>query len=410
MIRKLSLVISLLLGAFISLQAQALREGDRFYDGSTLYTVREIRMEKYIYMSDASGEEELTLEQWGDTPGVYRLRPSRNADDPKYGAEFGCRINCVSQPDNKYLEVIGDNDIILKVLPFVRPMEDIAAGSLWYGGALVFDAKPEEDGCVRMMAMSEGEEHEFLLIPAAAGTDVFSVLEGQEGVMNDYENAKYARRIRRDGLDVICFYDWRSRLTDVIQSTQNWDAQALNVKQWMALLCGKYTTEGGADVVLKEDRIVYRGKEFPLKPVTFNGLVTGVIDFGAAGGPYTGRLEAVPTRDGLLLTEVKMNDGEPWFERTVSSYALKWAGDQSRFGFAREILLIGMLHRFDKPLLRVMRNAILAAHGYVFQSKDLKTYFEAQPWYHPAANNASVKLSLPEQLNVALIQAAERAE
>jgi len=35
---------------------------------------------------------------------------------------------------------------------------------------------------------------------------------------------------------------------------------------------------------------------------------------------------------------------------------------------------------------------------------------KAQPWYHPAANNASIKLSLLEQLNVSLIQAAERAE
>ncbi|MBQ9660247.1 MAG: YARHG domain-containing protein [Bacteroidales bacterium] len=60
--------------------------------------------------------------------------------------------------------------------------------------------------------------------------------------------------------------------------------------------------------------------------------------------------------------------------------------------------------------LRPSRNAILASHGYVFQSKDLKAYFEAQPWYTPAESNASVKLSLLEQLNVALIQAAERAE
>ena len=57
-----------------------------------------------------------------------------------------------------------------------------------------------------------------------------------------------------------------------------------------------------------------------------------------------------------------------------------------------------------------MRTAILAAPGYVFKSKDLKTYFEAQPWYTPAASNASVTLSLLEQLNIALIQSAERAE
>jgi hypothetical protein len=57
-----------------------------------------------------------------------------------------------------------------------------------------------------------------------------------------------------------------------------------------------------------------------------------------------------------------------------------------------------------------MRNAILAAHGQVFRSKDLKAYFEAQPWYQPASGNAAIQLSLLEQLNLALIQAAERQE
>ena len=396
--KYLYLIISLLFGTFALMQAQAIREGDRFYDGFTLYTVREIRLGTIIYRADASGEEELTLEQWGNSPGVYRLRPSRNAEDPKYGAEFGCRVNYVSHPDNKYLEVIGDNDQVLQVLPLVRRMDDLAAGSLWYDGSLVFDANPDEDGSVRMTAMSEGEEHEVLLTPAAAGTDLFEVSDGPNGAVNKFEDAAYARRLRQDGLDVICFYDKRNRLTDVMQATQTWNSQELNVKQWLALICGKYKTEGGRDLVLED-----------LKPVTFNGMVTGVVDFGDAG-PFVGKMEAVPTQDGLLLTEVKMEDGEPWFERTVSSFALKWAGDQSRFGFTRDILLIGVLHRYDKPLLRVMRNAILAAHGYTFQSKDLKTYFEAQPWYHPAANNASVKLSLLEQLNVSLIQAAERAE
>ena len=105
-----------------------------------------------------------------------------------------------------------------------------------------------------------------------------------------------------------------------------------------------------------------------------------------------------------------MEDGEPWFERTAAYFNLKWAGKRSRFDFASHTLLVGGLQRYDKQLLRVMRNAILASHGYVFRSKDLRTYFEAQPWYTPAASNASVKLSLLEELNIALIQAAERAE
>jgi len=407
--KKFYLTTFLLLGTLSLVQAQAILVGDRFYDGFAIYTVREIRPGNIIYMTDVLGDEELTLEQWGDNPGVYRLRPSRNAEEPKYGAEFGCRVNYVSQPDNQYLEVIGDNDMVLKVLPLVRPMDGIKAGSLWYSGSLVYDANPDEDGSVRMTAMAEGEEHAFLITPAMGGTDLFEVSDSPNGEINSYDYAAYARRIRQDGLDVICFYDRQNRLTDVMQATQDQDAQTLNVKQWMALLCGNYKTEGGAAFEIADTWFAYKGYDYPLEPVTFNGMVTGVLDFGDTE-PFVGRLEAVPTRDGLLLTEVKMEDGEPWFERTVSSYALKWAGNQSRFAFASDILLNGVLHRYDKSLLRVMRNAILASHGYVFRSKDLKSYFEAQPWYHPAANNANIQLSLLEQLNIALIQAAERAE
>ena len=178
--RKLILCFFLLWGALSLMQAQSIREGDRFYDGFAVYTVREIRPGNIIYMTDALGDEELTLEQWGDTPGVYRLRPSRNAEEPKYGAEFGCRVNYVSQADNQYLEVIGDNDIVLKVLPLVRPMDNLAAGSLWYSGSLVYDAHPNEDGPVRMTAMAEGEEHAFLLTPVTRGTDLFEVSDDPE--------------------------------------------------------------------------------------------------------------------------------------------------------------------------------------------------------------------------------------
>ena len=156
--RKLYLIVALLLGTLSLLQAQAIREGDRFFDGFVLYTVQEIRPGNIIYMADAQGDEELTLEQWGDTPGVYRLRPSRNAEEPKYGAEFGCRVEYIRDPENKYLRVIGDNDMILRDLPFVNSMDDIAAGSLWYNGSLVYDANPNEDGTVLMNAMAEGEE------------------------------------------------------------------------------------------------------------------------------------------------------------------------------------------------------------------------------------------------------------
>ncbi len=408
--KMILLLLASVLSAFTLTFAQGIRVGDRFFDGFAVYTVQEIRMGTIVYMTDALGDEELTLEQWGATPGVYRLRPSRNAEEPKYGAEFGCRVNYVIRSDNRYLEVIGDNDIVLKVLPLLKPMDDIAEGSLWYSGALVYDAHPAEDGSVRLNAMSEGEEHEFFLTPATGGVDLFEVSDSPSGAMNEFEDAAYARRIRQDGLDVICFYDKKNRLMDALQATQIWNSQTLNVELWMAMIAGDYVTESGKQVQIQPDQATYGGKALSLQPVTFNGMVTGVFDFGESGPYLVGKVEAVPTPEGLQLTEVKMEDGEPWFERTAAYFNLKWAGKRSRFDFASHTLLVGGLQRYDKQLLRVMRNAILASHGYVFRSKDLRTYFEAQPWYTPAASNASVKLSLLEELNIALIQAAERAE
>ena len=391
-------------------QAQAILTGDRFHDGFTLFTVQEIRMGSIVYMTDASRDKELTLEAWPGKPGKYTLLPSRQAEEAPYGAGFGTHVDYVSQPDNKYLVIYGDNDTVARILYQVQPLEDGTPVGMWYNGALVYTAAPAEDGSVRMNAMAEGEEMEFLLTPVAAGGDLFEVSDSPDAFMNQYEDARYARRLRQDGLDVICFYDSRNLLMAVMEATQVWDARQLNVKQWMALLCGDYRSEGGKKVLVAESRSQYNGLDMPVEAVTFNGMVTGVLDFGSGGPFLVGKVEAVPTPEGLLLTEVKMNEGEPWFERTVSSYTLKWAGDQSRFDFTRKVLLNGTLHRYDKPLLRMMRNAILAAHGYVFKSKDLKAYFEAQPWYQPAASNADLKLSLLEQLNLQLIQHAERAE
>lgn len=408
--KALSIIPVLALCATALAHAQTIQVGDRFYDGFTLFTVQEIRTGGIIYMTDASQDNELTLEAWPNQTGTYTLRPSRNADEAPYGVDFGTHVDYVSQPYNHYLVIYGDNDTVAKILPQVRPAADITAGSLWYGGELIYTVHPNEDGSVRMNASAEGEEQEFVLTPATGGVDLFEVSDGPNGAMNQYEDAAYARRLTQDGIDVICFFDSKNRITDVLQATQIWDAQALNVTQWMEMIMGTYESEGGAEVKLWRDQGLYRGDDLHFAPVTFNGGVTGVLDFGQ-GGPYlTGKVEALPTPEGLLLTEVKMNEGEPWYERTVSSFKLKWTEEQSRFAFASRVLLGGNLHRYDKSLLRVMRNAILAAHGYVFQSKDLKEYFEAQPWYQPAASNASVQPTLLEQLNIALIQAAERAE
>ena len=66
--------------AVMNVQAQTIHLDHHFWDGYSLYTVKEIRMGKYFYMTTSQGEE-LTLEKVDGKPGEYKIIPSRQADE-----------------------------------------------------------------------------------------------------------------------------------------------------------------------------------------------------------------------------------------------------------------------------------------------------------------------------------------
>ena len=68
------------------------------------------------------------------------------------------------------------------------------------------------------------------------------------------------------------------------------------------------------------------------------------------------------------------------------------------------------LNEFSKADLRLMRNRILANHGYRFTSKDLQEYFGQYLWYKPVNDNSTIKLDIIEQVNIELIKSAEAAK
>jgi len=86
----------------------------------------------------------------------------------------------------------------------------------------------------------------------------------------------------------------------------------------------------------------------------------------------------------------------------------RWAEQQPVNDIITGMLLnTTYLARFSKPDLRLMRNEILARHGWKFQSKDLQDYFGRQAWYKPVADNNTIKLSIIEQTNIQLIKSEE---
>ncbi|MBP9991653.1 MAG: YARHG domain-containing protein [Bacteroidales bacterium] len=62
----------------------------------------------------------------------------------------------------------------------------------------------------------------------------------------------------------------------------------------------------------------------------------------------------------------------------------------------------------SKAELRLLRNEIYARHGYIFQSDDLKEYFESKSWYQPTCANAgNLSLNNYEYYNIDFIKLHE---
>ena len=76
----------------LQLNAQDIKVGNRFLDKETgvTYIVRDVRMDKYVYMTDDIEDNLLSLTKVDGREGEYILEPSRQADDPPIaGTEFG---------------------------------------------------------------------------------------------------------------------------------------------------------------------------------------------------------------------------------------------------------------------------------------------------------------------------------
>ena len=123
-------------------------------------------------------------------------------------------------------------------------------------------------------------------------------------------------------------------------------------------------------------------------------------------------------QEGMNFLAVRKPNGDCCYTLTLTPDNLKNCVAQQKIAEQREVswmlqnylLDTRYLGRFSKPQLRLLRNEILARHGWKFQSKDLQDYFSQQPWYKPAKDNNSIKLSIIEMTNIQLIKSDEAEE
>ena len=112
--RKSIMIISalMMLFAVMTVQAQTLKVGNKFWDGGSLYTVQEVRMGTIVYMTTKQGNE-LTLEKVAGKEGEYKIIPSRQADECPFGAQFGWKVQHIRQDDQNFLAIRKPNGDIM---------------------------------------------------------------------------------------------------------------------------------------------------------------------------------------------------------------------------------------------------------------------------------------------------------
>ena len=120
-------------------------------------------------------------------------------------------------------------------------------------------------------------------------------------------------------------------------------------------------------------------------------------------------------QEGMNFLAVRKSNGDCCYTLTLTPDNLKNCVAQEKIADEREVswmlqnylMNTHYLGRFSKPQLRLMRNEILARHGWKFQAKDLQDHFGSQPWYKPAASNNGIKLNIIEMTNIQLLKSEE---
>ena len=274
--------------------------------------------------------------------------------------------------------------ILLLLSALTAGAQYLEHGSMWYNGALVYTATLHEGGKVIFDSTVEGEELEFMLVPVKGEPGTYTIAQGPNDAMMIEEVGHTVRLIQQEDLNILCFYDAKGTLYKLMSATAEEDNQKLNVENWMTLLRGDYTMADGTRVSID-------------------------LSIDGEGTALNGCMEVEFIKDGLCLYPVGFDEYEFPHRLLVDSFTLIESNpNYGCYDYVCNTLLHGSeLNYFDKPTLRLMRNFILARRGYVFQSKDLKEYFEKQPWYRPADSNDDVQLSLLERLNIELIKYRE---
>lgn len=345
--------------------------------------------------------KEILVKKVADNTYRVTCHSAFNEDTYEYSVVFGL----VKVGSNWKIDTMkpGKGDLIVSD-------PGIQNGSRWNIGNLDYTAKVNSANTITFTAMAEGEELIFRLTPNYSKQDeyVLSDEPGADGT-NPFSGTPRVKFIDKYGTKLLCLYDLKGHLQHVLDGKARQEGEKEALSKWDIQLSGYYTDRFGDTLQISSGVIYEKGiARATYEHIPFNGTVTGIMRI-SGNTHLDGIWEAVVTLDGLTLYEVA-EDEYGIYHRKGGKELLSWARNNfPRFNYTWVILLNdGQFRRLKKSTLRIMRNEILARHGYRFQSKDLQDYFSKRTWYRPAASNDEVEQPFEiEMLNLELIKAEE---
>ncbi|MBR1712414.1 MAG: YARHG domain-containing protein [Alloprevotella sp.] len=300
----------------------------------------------------------------------------------------------------------------LGMLPLCLGAQNIENGSLWFDGFAQYRAIVSQGG--KMIQFTGGTPHEggydFRLKRTAAGKYELLTMSSLDEFTPVGEPGSAVERVVDKGVDALIVRNADGTVRCLLERTELSGYDNL-LRDNVSVLSGSYSEEqvgflGHGEQYVIGDAKCRLGERKPFAAYKF----MDVYDMPSNVVEVNGELRMlVPTILGMNIYSVCSTEDGDDYEKVGEATPVYWSDhSKGRFCIASERLLnMCILARYSREALRLMRNEILARHGYKFRSEDLSDYFFKQSWYKPAESNEDIKLSAVEELNISLIRAEE---
>lgn len=291
------------------------------------------------------------------------------------------------------------------IVPLWVGGQTIQIGSSWFDGMDMYRAVQADGGRIRFQPVHEGVGTVLELTPISDSIGEYTMQE--VGGNSNLPEPDMVVPVEEDGRMMLAVYR-RNQITKLFEKTDR-SSESIVLERWLPTVVGLYKckTPDGAlwDVEISHNTITVNGQSAGfVAEILPNGHPCDILD--VQGGPVQGTWHLVRTADGFNIYRCETDGAGHISTQTDVPYVMSWADtSKSRWSFLSEVFVIPVIYR--KSTLSLMRNSILARHGYVFQPRDQRKYFKSQPWYKAARDNNSIKLSFIEQMNIARLRGEE---